>query len=174
MPRSALPNTRTLLLYVLAAGLVAGTLDIVYATSFWGLKGVPPQRIGQSIAAGVLGKDAFAGGNGAAALGLFLHYVIATGMAAAYALVARRWSALIAQPVRHGLLYGLLLYALMSYVVVPLSAVPGGGGGGGALWIGCSIVAHAVLVGLPIALILRRGFNAGDRAHGSGYVADAR
>lgn len=173
MPRSALPTARTLLLYVLAAGLVAGTLDIVYATSFWGLKGVPPQRIGQSIAAGLLGKDAFAGGNGTAALGLFLHFFIATGMAAAYALVARRWPALIARPVRYGLLYGVLLYVLMTYVVVPLSAAPGGGGGN-TLWIACSIAAHAVLVGLPIALILRRGFSAGDRARAPGVTADAR
>ena len=173
MPRSALPSPRTLLLYVLAAGVVAGSLDIVYATGFWGLKGVPAQRIGQSIAAGLLGKDAFAGGNGTAALGLFLHYLIATFMAAAYALVARRWPALIARPVRYGLLYGLLLYALMTYVVVPLSAAPGGGAAN-TLWIVCSIVAHAVLVGLPIALILRRGFVGGDRVRASGIAADAR
>ena len=173
MPRSASPTTRSLLLCVLAAGLVAGTLDIVYATSFWGLKGVPAQRIGQSIAAGVLGKDAFGGGNATAALGLVLHYFIATMMAAAYALVARRWPALVARPVRYGLLYGLLLYALMTYVVVPLSAAPGGGAAN-TLWIVCSIVAHALLVGLPIALIVRRGFAGGDRAHGQGLAADAR
>ena len=173
MPRSASPTTRSLLLCVLAAGLVAGTLDIVYATSFWGLKGVPAQRIGQSIAAGVLGKDAFGGGNATAALGLVLHYFIATMMAAAYALVARRWPALVARPVRYGLLYGLLLYALMTYVVVPLSAAPGGGAAN-TLWIVCSIVAHALLVGLPIALIVRRGFAGDDRAHGQGLAADAR
>ena len=173
MPRSASPTTRSLLLCVLAAGLVAGTLDIVYATSFWGLKGVPAQRIGQSIAAGVLGKDAIGGGNATAALGLVLHYFIATMMAAAYALVARRWPALVARPVRYGLLYGLLLYALMTYVVVPLSAAPGGGAAN-TLWIVCSIVAHALLVGLPIALIVRRGFAGGDRAHGQGLAADAR
>lgn len=173
MPRSAMPTTRSLLLCVLAAGLVAGTLDIVYATTFWGLKGVPAQRIGQSIAAGVLGKDAFGGGNATAALGLVLHYFIATMMAAAYALVARRWPALVARPVRYGLLYGLLLYVLMTYVVVPLSALPGPAAAN-TLWIACSIVAHALLVGLPIALIVRRGFAGGDRAHGQGLAADAR
>ena len=33
-------------------GLLAGTLDILYATSFWALRDVPAQRIFQSIAAG--------------------------------------------------------------------------------------------------------------------------
>jgi hypothetical protein len=173
MPRYASPTGRNLLLCVLAAGLIAGTLDIVYAIGFWGLKGVPAQRIGQSIAAGVLGKDAFGGGNATAALGLALHYFIATMMAAAYALVARRWPALVARPVRYGLLYGLLLYVLMTYVVVPLSAAPGGGATD-TLWIVCSVVAHALLVGLPIALIVRRGFAGGDRAHGPGLAADVR
>ena len=163
MPRSA-PPIRSLPLYVFAAGAVAGTLDILYAIGFWSFKGVPAARILQSIAAGVKGKDAFTGGGASAALGLTLHYLIAIGMAAAFALVARyRWPGLLARPVRYGLLYGLLLYALMTYVVVPLSAAPGGGGGN-ALWIGCSLVAHAVLVGLPIALIVRRAFGGGTPA----------
>jgi len=39
-------------LFVLAGGLVAGTLDILYACIFWALKrGVPAQRILQSVAA---------------------------------------------------------------------------------------------------------------------------
>ena len=51
-PRRAHP-----LLFVLAGGLVAGTLDIVYACVFWGLKrDVPVQRILRRAIA--MGRDA--------------------------------------------------------------------------------------------------------------------
>jgi len=140
---------------VLAGGLVAGTLDIVYACVFWGLRnGVPPRRILQSVAAGLLGKATFDGGARTAALGLALHYFIALSMAVAYYLVARRWPLLRQQPVWCGAAYGLLLYGIMNYVVVPLSAA--GPGSKNPLWITLSIVVHVVLIGIPIALFARR------------------
>ena len=70
--------------WMLLGGLCAGTLDILFATGFWALRGVAPQRILQSVAAGVLGKASFGGGAASAALGLGLHYLIAIAMASAY------------------------------------------------------------------------------------------
>ena len=142
--------------YVLAGGLVAGTLDIVYACVFWGLKrSVPVQRILQSVAAGLLGEASFEGGGGTAALGLALHYFIALSMAVVYYLVARRWSLLWQRPLLCGAGYGLLLYGIMNYVVVPLSAA-GRGGSGDLLWITLSIAVHVLLIGIPIAIFARR------------------
>jgi hypothetical protein len=141
--------------FVLAGGLVAGTLDIVYACVFWALKAdVPVQRILQSVAAGLLGKESFQGGASAAALGLGLHYFIATSMSVVYYLVARRWVVLWQQPVLYGGAYGVLLYVIMNYVVVPLSAA--GPGSKNALWIGLSVLVHICLIGMPIALFARR------------------
>jgi hypothetical protein len=59
------------LVFVVAGGLVAGTLDIAYACVFWAIKrDVPVQRILQSVAAGLLGEASFEGGGAtAAALG---------------------------------------------------------------------------------------------------------
>ena len=140
---------------VLAGGLVAGTLDIVYACVFWGVKaGVPVRRIFQSVAAGLLGKASFEGGAATAALGLGLHYFIACSMAVAYYLVARRMLSLRERPVAYGAAYGLLLYGIMNYIVVPLSAA-GGGGAKNPLWVGLSIVVHMFLIGVPIALFVR-------------------
>ncbi len=140
---------------VLAGGLVAGTLDIVYACTFWGLKGdVPVQRILQSVAAGLLGKASFAGGAETAALGLGLHYLIATSMSVAYYLVARRLPPLWHRPLLYGAAYGLLLYMIMNYVVLPLSAA--GPGSKDPLWITLSVAVHALLIGIPIALFARR------------------
>lgn len=142
-------------LFVLAGGLVAGTLDIIYACGFWWLKsGVPPVRILQSIAAGLLGKASFAGGAPTAALGFVLHYFIATSMSVVYYLVSRTWLALRHRPWLYGAAYGTLLYVVMNYVVVPLSAARPSPTD--PLWVGCSIAVHILLIGIPIALFARR------------------
>jgi len=141
---------------VLIGGLVAGTLDITYACVFWALKaGVPPQRIFQSVAKGVLGAAAFTSGAASAALGLFLHYFIATMMSIAYYLVARRWPVLVERPRMFGAAYGIVLWGVMNYIVVPLSAARGGSLGP-TLWVTLSIIVHVLLIGVPIALFSRK------------------
>jgi len=143
---------------VLTGGFAAGSLDIAFACVFWRLKaGLGAERVLQSVAAGLMGKESFAGGAAAAGLGLVLHFAIATAMALAYYLVARQWPLLCRQAVACGIVYGLMLYGVMNFIVVPLSAAPPGSQD--PLWIATSIVAHVALVGVPIALIGRRGFD---------------
>lgn len=154
---AAAPLTRTALGWVLFGGFVAGALDFAFATTFWALQGVTPQRVWQSVAAGLLGKSSFDGGTATALFGVALHYLIATTMSLGYALPARRLDALRRHPWPLGALYGLLLYAVMTYLVVPLSAAPAGGGGN-RLWVACSVLAHVVLVGWPCAWAARRAF----------------
>lgn len=132
-------------LAVLLGGAILGTLDLAFVFSFWGaLRDVAPARILQSIAAGVQGQAAFEGGANSAALGAVCHYVIATAMVLAYHLAAARLPALVAHPVRYGLAYGLLLYAVMTYVVVPLSNAPQSANTF-LPWVIASIAMHAVL-----------------------------
>ncbi len=109
---------------ILAGAVVAGTLDITYAVVFSGFHGVPARRILQSVASGLLGKPAFDGGVPTAALGLALHYCIMAGMAAIFYAISARVAALRARPLLWGPLYGLGLYAAMSFLVLPLSAYP--------------------------------------------------
>lgn len=140
---------------MLTGGLVAGTLDIAYACLFWAIKSdVPVEQILQSVASGLLGKASFEGGSATAVLGLVLHYFIALSMALAYYLASRRWPLLWRRPLLYGAAYGLLLYAIMNYVVVPLSAA--GPGSKDPLWVTLSIAVHAFLIGVPIALFARR------------------
>ena len=143
---------------IVYGGLAAGLLDIVNATTFWFLyNGAPPRLILQSIAAGLLGKDAFGGGAGTAALGLFLHFFIAGGMAAVYWLACRRWPVLLRKPVASGTAYGIAAYLAMTYVVVPLSqAAPPPFI---LSWFIDSVLAHVVLVGLLLAFIARWSAN---------------
>lgn len=147
--------------FVLAGGIVAGALDIVYAMVFWGVKrGVPPQRILQSVAAGLLGPASFTGGAPAAGLGLLLQFCIATTMSATYFLAAGRLSLLRRRPLACGAGYGLLLYVVMNYAVVPLSAASPGSKD--PLWVTLSIAVHMILIGVPIALFTRRAYLPGS------------
>jgi len=141
---------------ILVAGVAVGTLDLVFACSFWGLGyGVPPVRILHSIAAGVLGPAASESGWPGAALGVACHYFIATCMAAAYALAAIGMPRLVQRPIAFGLAYGLALYAFMTWVVVPLSNAPPARAMPLA-WTLSSIAMHA-LIGVLCAGLARIG-----------------
>jgi len=149
--------------YVFLGGLVAGTFDITYACIFWFLKrGVAPTRVLQSVASGLLDGASFTGGARTALLGLALHYFIAMSMAVTYYLVARRWSELWQRPWLYGPLYGVLLYGIMNYIVVPLSAA--NPGSRDLVWVLLSIAVHAFLIGTPCALFARRAMLAGRPA----------
>lgn len=142
---------------VLLAGLVAGTLDLIAAcVSAWLRSGVPPLRVSQYIASGVLGQAAFTGGGAAAALGVACHFVIALGAAAAFYIASRKLRFLVAWPISMGLLYGVLVYLFTTLIVVLLSRVTPPRV---APPLSAKIIAMLIImfcVGLPIALIVRR------------------
>ena len=128
-----MPNTRqhavSPSLAVVLGGLAAGVIDITYACIFWAIKaGVRPSRIFQSVAAGLLGRQAaVAGGAPTAALGLALHFFIALTVAFVYYTAARYAEALWRRPWAFGSLYGVAVFGVMHYIVVPLSAAGGAG-----------------------------------------------
>ncbi|HET9766226.1 MAG TPA: hypothetical protein VFS60_05235, partial [Thermoanaerobaculia bacterium] len=72
---TAVPRQISGLRAVLFGGLTVGILDITDAIVFWFLRAdAPPMRILQSVAAGLLGRQAArAGGWPTALLGLLLH-----------------------------------------------------------------------------------------------------
>jgi hypothetical protein len=133
----------------LGAG-VGGALDIVYAIVLWGfILGGSPMQVLQSVAAGLLGKEAYDGGGGTAALGLALHFSIAFCMALAYVLASRKLPALNEQPWAMGALYGIVLFVVMNFIVVPLSAIGWRSMSAGGLMRG--LLPHIVFVGPAIA-----------------------
>jgi hypothetical protein len=137
-------------------GLIAGTLDLTGAcVASWLRAGVAPVRIMQSVASGLLGQAAYEGGTKTAALGVVLHYLIATTWTIVFYLASRRLRFLIERPVIWGLVYGVIVYAFMNFVVLPLSAFPQRTTPTltGRL-IGLLIIMFCI--GLPIALVVRR------------------
>ena len=139
--------------YVLSAVVIVfllATGDLIFACTYWhATYDVPPSRLIQNIAAGLLGKRAFAGGENTVLLGIVLQYFMISLMVGTYYVASRRIKALNAKPWLWGLLYGLVLYVTMNHVVVPLSAAPRGPVI--ASWIILSIVVHLV-IGVTVAL----------------------
>ena len=127
---------------------------ITAAIVIYAFRGVAPVRILQSVAAGLLGASAFTGGAKTAALGLALHFFIATTAAAVYFFASRVLPRLVRQPSLWGALYGIAVWAFMNFVVLPLSAA---GQPPFNLEMALILVlVHVVCVGWPIAYAARR------------------
>jgi hypothetical protein len=147
---------------ILAGGSIAGACDITYAIVFSAFRGVAPARILQSVASGLLGAAAYTGGARTAALGLFLHFFIACSWAAIFYAASRRVSALMRHAVISGLLFGVLVYAVMNLLVLPLSAYPRKLTFPPVVLI-TGLLVHMLLVGLPIALMVRRAHTSAQK-----------
>jgi Na+/alanine symporter len=141
---------RNALLAIGVGGLIAGALDITQAIILFG-KEVP-----LVIAAGVLGKGALRGGGGGTyALGLFLHFFIATSVATIYYVASRRLKFLAEHWIVCGLFYGAAVDQVMALIVLPLSALHAAGPYKlHDLLLG--IIVHSVVIGLPISFSVRR------------------
>ena len=109
----------TYLLAMLLGGVVAGTVDIGAASL---ISGRSPVVISQFIAGGLLGKASLEGGMRTAALGVGLQWAMSIIIAAIYVLASTRLDMLRRSWLLFGILYGIPVYFVMEYVVVPLSA----------------------------------------------------
>lgn len=155
---AAIRPIRSLPLWTAIGGVIAGSLDIAYAITYWGVtQHVPAQRILHSVASGLIGREAaLAGGATTASLGLFLHYFIALVMAAVYAFATTRIVWMRRHPWLASTGYGLWLFVAMNFIVVPLSRAGGKGLPPDVLWIVLSIAVHVVFVAWPIAWAVSR------------------
>jgi len=145
---------------IFAGTAVAGTLDILSA--FYFSTKASPAQVLRYVATGPFGDGMADAGAGGALLGLFVHYAIMTVMVTAFVLASRRWPAITALPIVAGLVYGLILYGVMYWIVLPLRFP--------ALFpitepirVAKALFSHLILVGIPIALIARRGLRGSGR-----------
>jgi len=139
---------------ILLGGLTVATLDGLDAVIFFGIRnGVPPYRIFQAIAAGLLGKASFQGGAPTVALGLLCHLIIATTIVALFVFASRRLPALAERPFLWGPVYGVAAYLVMNLLVVPVSAANPAPKTLAVVING--VLIHIVGVGIPSALFAR-------------------
>jgi len=135
-------------------GLLAGIFDITQAFIGFGFLGAKPFRILQHIAGGVFGARSMQMGWTSAALGLGFHFTVAFTAAAVYYLASRGLRVMVEHAVICGLIYGELVFLFMYFVVLPLT--PLGPAKFNIVSYITGPVGHTVLVGLPIALSVRR------------------
>jgi hypothetical protein len=139
-------------------GLAIGILDFIDASTFFPLYyGITIQQVWWGPASGILGRDAAReGGWNTAILGIALHFVVAACIATVYFLFARSIPFLVKHPIVAGIVFGIVANYVMQCVVLPLSARHSSPTGVFSEPIGSmlnSILGHAFLVGLPVALI---------------------
>jgi len=141
---------------ILYGGLAVGVCDALDATLFTLALGGNPMRAWQAVASGFLRKEAYEGGMATVLLGLLIHFFIATCVATVYLLAARRLPMLWRKPWIWGPVYGVGVFFFMYFVVINIVfpthkpfELPTYLNG---------IIGHALLVGLPAALVARKAF----------------
>lgn len=139
----------------LVAGVAAAVAEMLVVLPMQGALGVAPRLVFQSITSGLLGKAAYFGGLPSVFGGAALHLFISLVAAAVYVLAARRLPRLLQHYVVCGLLYGLVAYAVMNWLVLPLSSIAFKPATSPPL-VALDVVVHMLAFGLPIAFCVRR------------------
>jgi hypothetical protein len=128
-------------------------MDIISAFIIALWRGSTATRLLQFIASGLLGPQAFQGGTATALLGLALHFFIAFTLVAVFYAARHSVGFVRRHAVSSGMIYGLVVYAVMNLVVPPLSAArPRHSLTGDLIQLGI----HMFVIGLPTSLLLRR------------------
>ncbi|MEY2520576.1 MAG: hypothetical protein QOF24_2335 [Verrucomicrobiota bacterium] len=136
------------------ATLTAGVLDISSAFILFYPRGVTPIAVLQGVAAGLIGREpAMEGGYATATLGLAIHFFIAFVVASVFYIASRKLVSLTRHPVISGLLYGVVVYGFMYWIVMPFAYPVVHPSLSRDL---TAVCVHMFLIGLPIALIVRR------------------
>jgi uncharacterized membrane protein YagU involved in acid resistance len=144
--------THTLQAIVLAT-LICGILDAAAASTQAMTLGISPRRVWQGVASGLLGSRALQAGRSTAALGLVLHFFIAFIISTIYVLAAERLPFLLQHALLAGALYGIAVYLVMNYIVLPLSRRAKRPFN--LKFAATQLVIHIVIVGWSIALSAR-------------------
>jgi hypothetical protein len=147
---------------ILWIALVAGTLDITENIVFNAFRGITPWRIFQFIASGLIDGRSFQLGWASVGLGVLIHYAIALIWTAIFYIAATEFNfnVLLRRPILSGLLYGMLVYAIMNFIVLPLSAVPPRPSSTTIASRVNAVLALMFCIGMPVALLVKRALEA--------------
>ncbi len=138
---------------IVIATVMAGTLDILSAFTFAVMAGGSPLGVLRGIGGAILDSEEVKP-LALAAAGLALHFIIMGAMATVYLRLADRIALINRLAVLSGVGYGLVLWGVMYWVVLPWR------------WptmfpvtdpteVAMQLFSHIVLVGIPIALVAR-------------------
>ncbi|HEX7830093.1 MAG TPA: hypothetical protein VF787_10570 [Thermoanaerobaculia bacterium] len=139
---------------LLLAGLTTGITDGLFACVMALVNGSTVMRLWQNVAFVLLGKPSFDGGWRTAGIGLLMHFGVAFAWSAIFLLLYANWQWLQRQGiVKVALVYGPMIWLVMSLVVIPLilhrpPTI------NARWWI--QLIGHFPFVGLPIVSCIAR------------------
>jgi len=149
-PRAAIPLALPL---PLAAAAVA-CLDLWACGIYWSFLGVSLEAVARAPAAWVVGVDsARALGGWGVLLGTGVLYATAVVEIATYRWLGRHFGTSARHPLRWALPYGALAFALLNWIVIPLSAAPEQQASGE--WLVALLMIHVLVIGPACALLAR-------------------
>ncbi len=161
MEQQFLPLDKTptsLIIAIVQTWLIAGSLDATAATIHFMLRGgANPLRLFQFVASGIMGQEAFAGGIITGFVGLLLHYFIALVWTTLFFLGASKLPILLQNVIVSSIIYGVVVWLVMSQLIVPLSSTPKSPFNPVQAIIGACIL--VVCIGLPVAYFARKYFS---------------
>ena len=160
---STSPSSRNSLLRLsVVSGLIIGAIHLViqaWIVFILILKLAPSFMVGaQFIASGLMGDAAYAGGFATALLGVILELLMTIIIAGIFIFSADRIPLLRKNIIAGSLLYGIGVFIVMNFIVLPLSAATVSAPPPMGLLIEI-IVEHMLLIGLPLGIIVQRNFN---------------
>lgn len=143
---------------VLSVGLIIGFMDgLAACINGYFSSSIMPGRIFQYIASGFYGVQAFSGGFSMIILGILIHFFIAIVVTVIFFLIYNNKFFRREFYLLYGALYGILIWGVMNYVVIPFSAVSPSDPGTTQIII--SVMIHIFIVGIPIGLFAGKDTN---------------
>ena len=159
---STFSNSRNSLLRLsLIGGLISGFLHLLIQQGivFGLILKTPIISSLQFSASGIVVDAAFAGGLATALFGLVLDFIMITIMAGVFIFSVDRIPLLRRNVIVGSILYGVGVYIVMNFIVLPLSAAPELPAP--PMWLLIELVLeHIVLIGLPLGILVQRTANA--------------
>jgi hypothetical protein len=142
---------------ILLIGLMVGLLDALAASIHAYLaSGIMPYRVFQYVASGLIGKNAYQTLALPVSLGLLIHFTIAITATFIFYQAYKRlgWSS--TPKFLPGSIYGIGIWVVMNYIVVPLSLIGAFPKNPTPIIIGLLI--HIFVIGIPIEMMIRKVF----------------
>lgn len=142
---------------IVLAGLLVGSLDIIAAlVNSYIQTGKNPVIVLRYIASAVFGKKvAYAEDNNLMpALGLLFHFIVAYSWTVLFFLIYPRLKFMSANRILTGILYGIFIWTMMTFIVLPVSF-----GRSSPIVMKQALIAIAILIvaiGLPLSFIAYR------------------
>jgi hypothetical protein len=139
----------------LKSGLIIGCLDASAASlQAYIVSGVSPDRVFAFVASGAFGKSAYEGGSVIVLIGLVFHFIIAISWTFIFYGAYPKLKVLQSNKFFVGLVYGIFIWLIMNFVVIPFSLI--GLRPFNLTSASIQIIIHLFIIGVPISYLTHK------------------